>query len=57
MRYEELLAEAERMRLARRARNGAGAGRVSIVRWLMLGLKEVTRRKVAPRVLTPAANA
>lgn len=39
MHYEELLAQAERVRLARRARKGDGAGRASIVGRLPVSLK------------------
>jgi hypothetical protein len=56
MRYDELLAEAERVRLARRAKSGDGAGRSSIVQWLALSLKGIALRKVVRRVLSPAAN-
>jgi hypothetical protein len=57
MRHEELMAEAERVRLVRRAQSGAGAGgRASIVRRLVLSLKEVAQRQVVRRVLSPAAN-
>ena len=57
MRHEELMAEAEHVRLVRRAQSGAGAGgRASMVRRFVLSLKGFAQRQVIHRVLSPAAN-